>query len=561
MDNPSANRIRLHVHLVMATVLRVLVCLLAALALGPSRSADAQTPRAEFRAVWVDTFNTRLASAEDVALVLSRAASMRANALFVQVRRRGDAWYLDSGEPLGDGLSPGFDPLAEVINQARGRGLQVHAFLTLGPVWNQAAAPTAPDHLFNTHGLGSGGAPEGRANWLTRTLAPDGAETSYDGYRFGNDFWLDPAHPDVAAHLTEIVVRLATRYPVDGIHLDRVQYPEVPGASGPMTISVGYNPTAVARYNARYDAAGVPVANDGRFSAWRREQVTNLLQRLYVSLLAVRPSLIVSAAVSASGPAPGDFAATEPYWRTFQDWQAWLETGAVDLVVPHVFRAEHTSAGAEAFAGWTMWARMSQGRRAVVVGLGAYLNSVEGSVRQTRTVLQGGAPSLAGVALFSVAANNAPVVSNPLSVPAGRDTPQRAIEDLASGLRFGRTTTGLAVDPSLTGPFADVAEVPALPWKREEGHVLGQLVDDRGAPVDGVPVTLVRGAGTTQATAVSDGTGVFALPAVAPGAWRVVATVDGATYTSGCEVDVVAAGVARVTVALETSRPGVLECR
>ncbi len=558
MDNPSDDRLRLHVHLVMATVPRVLVCLLAALVLGQPQPAGAQTPPAEFRAVWVDAFNTRLASPDDVALVLSRATALQANALFVQVRRRGDAWYLDSGEPLADGLSPGFDPLAEVVNQARGRGLQVHAFLTLGPVWNQTTAPTAPDHVFNTHGLGSGGAPGGRANWLTRTQAPDGAGTSYDGYRFGNDFWLDPAHPDVAAHLTDVVVRLATRYPVDGIHLDRVQYPEVPGASGAMSISVGYNPTAVARYNARYDAVGLPAPNDGRFSAWRREQVTNLLQRLYVSLLAVRPSLVVSVAVSASGPAPGDFSGAEPYWRVFQDWQAWLATGAVDLVVPQIFRAAHTSPGAEEFAGWTTWARVSQGRRGVVVGLGAYLNSVEGTVRQARAVLDAGPPALAGVALFSVAANNAPVVSNPLSVPAGRDTPHRAIEDLAFGLRFGRTTSGLAVDPSLTGPFAVVADVPVLSWKREEGHILGLLVDARGNPVDGVPLSLTRDGVTSQASAVSDGTGVFALPALAPGAWRVVAEVNGATYTSACEVDVTAEGVARVTVALAASR---LECR
>lgn len=527
----------------------------------PVASVAAQTQRAELRAVWVDTFNTRLATTEDVALVVSRAASMQANALFVQVRRRGDAWYLDSGEPLGDGVGSGFDPLAEVLSQARARGLQVHAFLTLGAVWNQTTPPASAAHVFNTHGLGSGRAPDGRANWLTRTQAPDGAGTSYDGYRFGNDFWLDPAHPDVAAYLTEVVVRLATRYPVDGIHLDRFQYPEVPGATGALTISVGYNPTALARYNARYDVVGVPAADDGRFSEWRREQVTNLLQRLYVSLLDVRPSLVVSVAVSASGPAPGDFRETEPYWRTFQDWQAWLETGAVDMVVPHVFRAEHTASGADEFAGWTTWARGSQGRRGVVVGLGAYLNSVEGTVRQARTVLTEGTPALQGMALFSVAANNAPVVSNPLSVPSGRDTPQRAIEDLAAGLRFGRTTTGQAVDPSLTGPFAEGAAVPTLPRKRDEGHVLGRLVDVQDAPLDGVPLTLSRGDGTSQATAVSDGTGVFALPAVAPGAWRVVATLDGALYTSACEVNVTAAGVTRVTVALQANRPGVLDCR
>lgn len=545
----------------MATLPRVLACLVAILWLAPAAPAAAQSARAEVRAVWIDTFNTRLADTDDVTLAVSRAAGMQANVVFVQVRRRGDVWYLDNSEPLGDGIAPGFDPLAELLVQAHARGLQVHALLTIGPVWNQTTAPASAQHVFNTHGLGSGRAPEGRANWLTRTLVPDGGGTSHEGYRFGNDFWLDPAHPDVADYLTELVVRLATRYPVDGIHLDRLQYPEVPGAPGAQAVSIGYNPTAVARYNARYDAVGQPPADAGRFGDWRREQITNLLQRLYVSVQAVRPAVVVSVAASAGGTAPGDFRDTEPYWRTFQDWQQWLAAGAADLVVPHVFRAEHTTAEGDELAAWTSWARASQGRRGVVVGLGAYLNAVEGTVRQTRSVLGDADRPLTGVALFSLAANNAPVVNNPWSVPAGRDTPQRAIEDLAAGLRFGRTTTGQVVDPSMTGPFADIAAVPALPWKDEEGHVLGRLQNTAGATVDGVALRAVRSDGGTGATAVSDGSGVFALPALSSGAWRIVATVGDGSFTSTCTLDLQARVVARVTLALDVNRPGVLECR
>jgi hypothetical protein len=303
------------------------------------------------------------------------------------------------------------------------------------------------------------------------------------------------------------------------------------------------------------------VADDERFASWRREQVTNLLQRLYVQLQAVRPTLVVSVAVSAEGAPPGDFRATEPYWRTFQDWQQWLMSGAVDVAVPHLFRAEHVAADADEFTGWTNWARASQGRRAVVVGLGAYLNAVEGTLRQTRRVLADADTPLAGVALFSLAANNAPVVSNPWSVPAGRDTPQRAIEDLAAGLRFGRTTTGQVVDPSMTGPFGEPTPVPTFRWKDQEGHVLGRLEDGAGATVDGVALRAVGIDGATAATAVSDGSGIFALPALAPGAWRIVASVGQTSYTSACVVDVSAQSVARVTLALEPGRPGILDCR
>jgi hypothetical protein len=40
-----------------------------------------------------------------------------------------------------------------------------------------------------------------------------------------------------------------------------------------------------------------------------------------------------------------------------------------------------------------------------------------------------------------------------------------------------------------------------------------------------------------------------------------VASVGETTYTSACVVDVSAQSVARVTLALEPGRPGILDCR
>src|SRR5687768_11995348 len=57
-------------------------------------------PRAEYRAFWVDTFNTSLNNPGQVSSVVSQAKAANANALFVQVRRRGDSWYLDTIEPV-----------------------------------------------------------------------------------------------------------------------------------------------------------------------------------------------------------------------------------------------------------------------------------------------------------------------------------------------------------------------------------------------------------------------------------------------------------------------------
>ena len=76
--------------------------------------------RSEYRAFWVDTFNTSLNNHTDVLNVVNNAKAAKANAIFVQVRRRGDSWYLNSLEPLGDRvpIQPGFDPLQDIINLA-----------------------------------------------------------------------------------------------------------------------------------------------------------------------------------------------------------------------------------------------------------------------------------------------------------------------------------------------------------------------------------------------------------------------------------------------------------
>jgi len=54
----------------------------------------------EYRAYWVDSFHTPLGTHSDIDRVIEVAVQSHANALFVEVRRRGDSWYLDSKEPL-----------------------------------------------------------------------------------------------------------------------------------------------------------------------------------------------------------------------------------------------------------------------------------------------------------------------------------------------------------------------------------------------------------------------------------------------------------------------------
>ena len=531
---------------------------LAALACAQPAYPQDAAPR--WRVVVVDTFNTRLSTPDEVGTAISRAAAMHANTLFVQVRRRGDAFYTDASEPAPEdvALAGGFDPLAELIAQGRAAGLDVHALLTLGPVWHQASVPVDPRHVYARHGLGGTRVADGSGNWLTRTRVADGSGTSHDGYRFGRDFWLDFGHPAAVDYVVDVVTRLVERYPVDGIHLDALYYPAAPLDNA----SIGYNDVAVARFQRRTGRAGIPDADDRRWSDWRREQVTAVTRRIAVAAQAVRPSLVVTAAAVGDGHAPGDPAGTRAQAQRFQNWFAWMTDGSVDAVVPQIYRQEHESPSAAEFAGWAAWMRDSPRDRPLIAGLGAYLNSAEGLVRQARAIVDA-TGERGGMALFSLAAINAPVIDNPLSVPTGRDTPQRPVEDMASILRTGRTTGGQLVDPESPPLFAVQVPRPALPWKETVGHLLGVVQDDTGAPYDGVGVRLESGtrpAGPDDV--VSDGSGVFAVPSVPPGAYRLrMLTPDGTGYTSECTIDVAARVVTRVTVQLDGARQPIALCR
>ena len=536
----------------------VIACLLVLWVAAATAHAQDASPR--WRVAFVDTFNSRIGSPDEVTTVVARASAMQANVLYAQVRRRGDAFYLDGSEPAPEGVAidGGFDPLGDLLAKARAAGIEVHVLVTLGPVWHLSTSPSDTRHVFARHGFQNGRAVEGAENWLTRTLQPDGNGTSMDGYRFGNDYWLDFAHPAAATYVVDLVTRLVERYPVDGVFLDAVQYPEGPAGSA----SIGYNAVAVARFQSRTGQAGIPGQDDARWNAWRREQITALARRLTVSALAVRSSLVISASGVAAGPAPGDPRGTVAYTRTFQDWFRWASDGSVDIVVPQVYRVEHTTNMSEEMAAWTAWIDQASTARPFVVGLGAYQNSLEGLVRQARAAINAAGPR-GGVSFFSLAATNAPVITNPLSSPPGRDTPQRPFDDFAAVLRTGRTTGGQVVDPVLPPLFAVAVPRPATPWKDAVGHVLGRIEDAAGAPVDGAQVRLDssgRAGGPDDVT--SDGSGIFAAPSVAPGTYRLLlVSPAGGTYTSDCTVDVTARGVTRITLTVDASRAGVASCK
>lgn len=519
---------------------------------------------AQYRAFWIETFRTPLATHDDIERVVAAAVESNANALFVQVRRRGDSWYLDTAEPLTETPGVGepnhdgawtFDPFAFLIQQAHSRGIEVHAFVIVGSVHRENAPPRDPQHVFLQHVWdASAGAPYRDARqWATRALPHNAPGTTFDGQRFGLEWYIDLGHPDAAAYTVDVLLHLIRKYDIDGLHLDRIRYPEAPvdrngGAN------VGYNETSVARFKARYgDAAkyyaaddvgkkvggskigrgdvGYPRTNDKLWSQWRREQVTNFMRRLYLNAVAVKPTIKISAALIAFGGGPsssGGFQNTEAYYRVFQDWGSWAREGILDIVTPMTYKREHVANERKQFDEWLAFTTRvaHDGGRLAMPGIGAYLNPIEGTLRQARRA----SAAADGVIFFAVgdttpnttAANstNAAVKSNPFV--HGISTPKRPNADFFAALRRGTTADGERRFDS-EPLFANPTEPPLMAWKSAPatGYVMGFLRDAAGRLADGGQVVLESATTGEKRTLTTDGGGFFGALNLAPGEYRI----------------------------------------
>jgi len=110
----------------------------------PTPGADAG-PTPELRGVWI----TRFAYSDQAGLeaIIDRAADAHFNAVFVQIRGQGDAYYKSALEPWAArltgklGRDPGWDPLQVAIDRGHARGLEVHAYFNVFSAWTAAEAP------------------------------------------------------------------------------------------------------------------------------------------------------------------------------------------------------------------------------------------------------------------------------------------------------------------------------------------------------------------------------------------------------------------------------------
>ena len=549
-------------------LLSVAVCLAGLLAVTghPAASGDP-----EVRAFWVDAFNPGIKTAAEIDTLIERVLQANANTIIAQVRRRGDSYYLDSVEPLVEdaNVTPGFDPLGHLIDRAHAAGLEVHAWLIANAIYNghpfiptaawPCAVPCSPTHVFNQHGFFAAA----DDNWLTRTHPAYTAGTSQypagtgalipAGWRLTDGNWyLDPGHPAAAEYTVNVVKHLVARYDIDGLHLDRIRYPEMPIArefvGAPIGFSTGYNPVSVRRFNETYGrpAGDVPLPWDGSWSDWRREQMNALVRRIYLETIAIKPHVKVSASTITFWRGPnvsGGFARTEAYYRVFQDWDGWLRAGLLDLNIPMVYKPATTAENITQFSDWTEFTRTHQYNRQAAIGLGVYLNSFEQSFAQLLEARQPSAvtgQTAAGLSYYSYATTNR----------AGGGFPARPHAEFFRALSEDGAYAAEAPNPL-------PATIPAMPWKTDprHGHVLARILDNAGQPADGATVTLRQLNADWRAVSIqqaADGNGYMGAADLPPGAYQLAITTPDGTGFYTVPSPVVPGVVSRWTIRLHS---------
>ena len=340
-------RVLIALFIVSVVLLLALIPLQQIAAPSPLITNLAAAPPNEVRALWV--VRDTMTSPEAVKDMVKRANAAGFNTLIVQVRGRGDAYYKARWEPrasLLEDQASDFDPLELAIKEAHAAGLKVHAWINTFLVADAASLPKSREHAMYKHPEWLA-VPRGIAAELYRG---DPKSSTYSdtlvSYAQNNKeelegIFFSPAHPGVKEQIYNLWIDITERYDVDGLHFDYIRYPNR---------QFDYSRTSLDRFRAELEKtisaderkrlaealasdplAAVNIYPD-RYSQFQRDQVTDLVERVYQGVKARKPNALVSAAVFANDK--------DAYDARCQDWKLWLKRGILDVVCPMAYTEE-----------------------------------------------------------------------------------------------------------------------------------------------------------------------------------------------------------------------------
>lgn len=309
---------------------------------------EVNSPKREFRAVWVSTiFNLDWPSEKGLSVkeqqkemirIFDRCKELGMNAVIVQIRPSGDAFYKSAFEPWSEWLMgkqgqkpvPSYDPLQFMVEEAHKRQLEFHAWVN-------------PFRAISHHRFSS------VADQHTTERHPDWFFFHHKSYYF------NPGNPEARKFVVKVVMDIVSRYDIDGLHFDDYFYP-YPKPDHPIQDQEFYN-----RYGKKFK----------RISDWRRNNIDLFIQDVSKGIRNIKPH--VKFGVSPIGvwrnknkdKDGSDTNISSTYDNLYADVRKWIREGWVDYMAPQMYwDTQHKNANYGEILNW--WADNSYERHVYV---------------------------------------------------------------------------------------------------------------------------------------------------------------------------------------------------
>ncbi|MFC7441766.1 glycoside hydrolase family 10 protein [Laceyella putida] len=264
--------------------------------------------------------------------LLDELKKMGINAVIVQVRPTADAFYPSTLNPWSkylsgtQGISPGYDPLAFMVQAAHKRNMEFHAWFNPYRVsMDTQLSSLVPNHPARQH-----------PDWVV----------TYSG-----KLWYDPGIPAVRAHIVDSIKEVVQNYDIDAVHFDDYFYPYPDGTDFPDE-----------KTYQTYGQTTFPNKAD-----WRRNNVNQLVKEVDQQIKQLKP--YVKFGISPFGiwrnkstdPTGSDTSGFQAYDSLYADSRTWIRQGWIDYIAPQIYwNIGYAAAAYEKLVPW--WANEVNGR-------------------------------------------------------------------------------------------------------------------------------------------------------------------------------------------------------
>ncbi len=313
-----------------------------------------ESPKRELRAAWIASvvnidwpsrkgLDAHVQQQEFVKL-LDHLQSLGMNAVIVQIRPVADSFYPSSYEPWSEYLSgtqgippaPYYNPLSFMIQQAKQRGMEFHAWFNPYRASMSEGFVHSDDHPINMN-----------PDWFVQ---------------YGGKWYYDPGHPGAQRFVLLSIMETIKHYDLDAVHFDDYFYP-YPVGNQEFPDSISYAEYGKEHFNS--------------IDAWRRNNVDYFVEELSRRIKLEKPHLKFGISpfgvwrnIDKDPLGSNTRAGLTNYDDLYADILKWLREGWIDYVTPQLYwhigfeRAEYKT-----LAEW--WSKNTFGKH-LYIGQGIY---------------------------------------------------------------------------------------------------------------------------------------------------------------------------------------------